>query len=124
MADVVAGEKDCMNKIILAGGSGFLGGELARHFLALGWDVVVLTRKPKFRSAPVSGAATSESRTASDNTSVSHQPCGAVPGDGHAPERSTVREIFWDAKSLGDWAREFEGATAVVNLTGRSVDCR
>jgi len=33
-----------------------------------------------------------------------------------------VRE--WDARSLGDWAREFEGADAVINLAGRSVNCR
>jgi NAD dependent epimerase/dehydratase family enzyme len=32
--------------------------------------------------------------------------------------------VAWDTKSLGDWARELDGATAVVNLTGRSVDCR
>ena len=74
-------------KIILAGGSGFLGGELAKHFKTLDWDVVILTRSPKSRT------------------------------DG-------VREIAWDTKSLGDWARELDGATAVVNLTGRSVDCR
>lgn len=76
-----------MNKIILAGGSGFLGSELAKHFNALGWEVVILTRAPK-------------------------------------PRTDGVREVAWDSKSLGDWAGELEGATAVVNLTGRSVDCR
>lgn len=29
----------------------------------------------------------------------------------------------WDAHSLGDWAQALEGAFAVVNLAGRSVDC-
>jgi len=76
-----------MNKIILAGGSGFLGSELARHFQALGWGVAILTRAPK-------------------------------------PRKDTVREVGWDAESLGDWARELDGAAAVVNLTVRSVDCR
>ena len=33
-----------------------------------------------------------------------------------------VRE--WDARSWGDWAEEFEGADAVINLAGRSVNCR
>lgn len=33
-----------------------------------------------------------------------------------------VRE--WDARSLGDWAGEFEDADAVINLAGRSVNCR
>ena len=74
-------------KIILAGGSGFLGGELAKYFKVLNWEVVVLARSPKSRI------------------------------DG-------VMEVAWDTKSLGDWARELDGATAVVNLTGRSVDCR
>lgn len=76
-----------MNKIILAGGSGFLGGALARHFRAQDWAVIILTRSPKART------------------------------DG-------VREVAWDTKSIGDWAQELDGATAVVNLTGRSVDCR
>jgi uncharacterized protein len=35
-----------------------------------------------------------------------------------------VREIGWDAGTLGDWARELEGALAVINLVGRSVNCR
>ena len=74
-------------KLILAGGSGFLGGELAEHFSARGWEVVVLTRSPKSRT-------------------------------------NSAREVAWDAATIGDWSRELEGATAVVNLTGRSVDCR
>jgi uncharacterized protein (TIGR01777 family) len=74
-------------RIVLAGGSGFLGGELARYFTALGREVVILTRTPRPR-----------------------------------PDR--VLEVAWDTKSLGEWARELDGATAIVNLTGRSVDCR
>jgi len=77
-----------MNKsrIILAGGSGFLGQALAKHFQALGWEVVVLTRSPQANRA--------------------------------------AREVRWDAETLGEWVPELEGAAAVVNLTGRSVDCR
>lgn len=30
----------------------------------------------------------------------------------------------WDAKSLGDWIEELENAEALINLTGRSVNCR
>jgi uncharacterized protein (TIGR01777 family) len=74
-------------RIILAGGSGFLGGELAKHFTALGWEVVLFTRSPKSRT-------------------------------------DSVREVAWDARTLGNWARELDGATAIVNLTGRSVNCR
>lgn len=35
-----------------------------------------------------------------------------------------VREVGWDARTLGDWAREFDGAAAVINLAGRSINCR
>lgn len=30
----------------------------------------------------------------------------------------------WDAKTLGDWAACLDGADVIVNLVGRSVDCR
>ncbi|MBI5774820.1 MAG: TIGR01777 family protein [Verrucomicrobia bacterium] len=75
------------NSIILAGGSGFLGQELARHFTGKGHDVVVLTRQPR-------------------------------------AEGGIARERFWDGRTLGDWAKELDGALAVINLCGRSVDCR
>jgi hypothetical protein len=34
------------------------------------------------------------------------------------------RAVRWDAETLGDWALELEGADAVINLAGRSVNCR
>lgn len=34
------------------------------------------------------------------------------------------RSVFWDGRTLGDWANELEGADAVINLAGRSVNCR
>jgi len=34
------------------------------------------------------------------------------------------RAVTWDGASLGEWAREVDGADVVVNLAGRSVDCR
>ena len=74
-------------KIILAGGSGFLGQALTRHFSALKWEVVVLTRQAK-------------------------------------PRTDGVKEVAWDGERVGAWAQELEGAEAVVNLCGRSVDCR
>ena len=33
------------------------------------------------------------------------------------------RYVAWDARTLGDWRRELDGAAGLVNLTGRSVDC-
>lgn len=32
--------------------------------------------------------------------------------------------VYWDAKNLGSWTASLEGAEAVINLTGKSVDCR
>ena len=32
--------------------------------------------------------------------------------------------VGWDARALGDWADEIDGADAVINLAGRSVNCR
>jgi uncharacterized protein (TIGR01777 family) len=34
------------------------------------------------------------------------------------------RCVLWDGVHAGDWAREVEGAEAVINLAGRSVNCR
>lgn len=33
-------------------------------------------------------------------------------------------EIFWNAKTLGDWKNLLENADVLINLTGKSVDCR
>lgn len=74
-------------RIILAGGSGFLGQVLAVWFLGRDWEVFVLTRHPRGR------------------------PDGA-------------RELGWDGETLGEWTRTLDGAAVVINLAGRSVDCR
>ncbi len=34
------------------------------------------------------------------------------------------REVHWDGESLGPWVREVDGSDLVVNLAGRSVNCR
>lgn len=34
------------------------------------------------------------------------------------------RVIGWDGESVGDWASEIDGAEVVINLAGRSVNCR
>lgn len=34
------------------------------------------------------------------------------------------RTVAWDGQTLGPWADELDGADAVLNLAGRSVDCR
>ena len=40
------------------------------------------------------------------------------------PRTAPWRNVFWDAETHGDWAAEFERADAVINLAGRSVNCR
>ncbi len=73
------------NKVVLAGGSGFLGQALARSLAADGWEVVVLSRDLR----------------------------AAAP----------FREVLWNGETGGAWAAELEGAAAVVNLAGRSINC-
>ena len=35
-----------------------------------------------------------------------------------------TRVVPWDGQSLGEWVKELENATALINLVGRSVNCR
>jgi uncharacterized protein (TIGR01777 family) len=37
---------------------------------------------------------------------------------------SEARVVSWDGRTLGPWVQELDGADAVVNLAGRSVNCR
>lgn len=74
-------------RIVLAGGSGFLGRALADEFARAGYEVIVLTRRLR-------------------------------------PGPSSARQVLWDGRSVGAWARELEGAEAVFNLAGRNVECR
>ncbi len=55
----------------------------------------------------------------------------AFHGDGHEvvvlsrnPTVALWRVVAWDARTLGDWAGEVEGTDVVVNLAGRTVNCR
>jgi uncharacterized protein len=40
------------------------------------------------------------------------------------PRGAPWREVAWDAKSLGCWASDVDGSDVVINLAGRSVNCR
>ena len=33
-------------------------------------------------------------------------------------------DVFWNGRDLGNWANELETAEILINLTGKSVDCR
>jgi uncharacterized protein (TIGR01777 family) len=70
-------------RIILAGGSGFIGQSLTPFLLARDYEIVVLTR-----------------------------------------EASHDRFVQWNGHSLRNWAQCLDGAFALVNLTGKSINCR
>jgi uncharacterized protein len=40
------------------------------------------------------------------------------------PATAVWRMVEWDGQTLGAWAAELEGADVVINLAGRSVNCR
>jgi len=71
-------------KIVIAGGTGFLGRPLTKRLVAEGHDVAILSRNP-----------------------VAEGPS---------------RAIAWSPDgSAGGWAKEIDGADAVVNLAGESI---
>lgn len=39
-------------------------------------------------------------------------------------QNPNVRMVQWDGRTAGAWAAELDGAAVVINLAGRSVDCR
>lgn len=40
------------------------------------------------------------------------------------PDAAPWRTVEWNGETVGDWARKVDGADVVINLAGRSVDCR
>ena len=72
-----------MKTLVIAGGTGFLGQLLEHHFLAQGYRVILLSRRPR--------------------------------ADHH---------VAWDGKTLGPWTDALEDANVLINLCGKSVDCR
>src|SRR5919198_350380 len=37
---------------------------------------------------------------------------------------SDARTVHWDGRTVGPWASEIDGSDVVINLAGRSVNCR
>ncbi len=94
------------SRIILAGGRGFIGRTISRHLLAQGHDVMVLTRESGGSGwPPISHAS-------STNSFSANRPPGHY------------RTVAWNGRSMGDWWQELDGAAGVVNLAGRSINCR
>lgn len=71
--------------VVIAGGTGFLGLNLARFLRPAGYRVTLVSR--------------------------------------HAPTDPAWDHARWDGHSLGPWVEVLEGASGLVNLAGRSVDC-
>jgi len=46
------------------------------------------------------------------------------PDAAGAARAAGARVVAWDGRSPGAWCREIDGADAVINLAGRTVDCR
>lgn len=74
-------------KIVIPGGSGYLGRALTAYFVACGDRVVVLSRSA-------------------------------------GEERDGVKTVAWDGRTLGPWTAELDDADVVINMAGRSVNCR
>ena len=86
-------------KIILAGGTGFMGQEMTKYF---GREnrIIILTRQ------------VSEKTNRNDYNSLS------------AKDLENVTYIKWDGKIAGNWANEMNEADLIINLAGKSVNCR
>jgi uncharacterized protein len=43
---------------------------------------------------------------------------------GKSEIKNQIKYVNWDAKSIAGWEKELENADVLINLTGKSVDCR
>ncbi len=82
-------------KIVIAGGSGFIGQHMAARWAGVN-EVFVLTRDNK-----------------EHNNSY-----------GKRGTRSAAIMIHWDGEHAGDWTKVLDGCDLLINMAGRSVNCR
>jgi uncharacterized protein (TIGR01777 family) len=96
-------------KIILAGGTGFIGQEMTKYFGKENM-ITILTRQVK-----------NEKTNRNDYDSLS------------TTDLKNVRYVKWDARPEGpvgrgktacEWATELNDADLIINLAGKSVNCR
>ncbi len=54
--------------------------------------------------------------------------CRSLAAEGHTvvvlSRSGHGQTVAWDGQTLGPWARELDGADVVINLAGRTVNCR
>ena len=43
---------------------------------------------------------------------------------GKSEIKNSIKYVHWNSKTLTGWETELENATALINLAGKSVDCR
>lgn len=87
-------------KIIIAGGSGFIGEEMIRYFGKTN-KLIILTRNAKV-----------------SNNNRNHY-SGLTEAD-----LTNTKFVEWNGKTVGDWKEELNNADLVINLAGKSVNCR
>jgi hypothetical protein len=88
-------------KIVIAGGSGFIGNQLAAWFGSTN-QVFILTRNVQHTTNNAFGSFTLT-----------------------ADAQPNVHFIPWDARSVTkEWLHVLDGCDMVINLTGKSVNCR
>lgn len=87
-------------KIVIAGGSGFIGQEICNYFGADN-EIVILGRQTNETSGNAFGAN-------NINKKVS----------------KNIRYVKWDGRTIDGWSHEINGAELVINLAGKSVNCR
>ena len=87
-------------KIIIAGGMGFIGQEITRYFGAEN-EIVILSRGLQH-----------------EKTNAFGHP---VIGGNEYPR---LQYVQWDGATLGDWTKELEAADVIINLAGKTVNCR
>ena len=86
--------------IILAGGSGFIGQEMTKYFGKEN-NLIILTRQVK-----------NERTNRNNYTSLTDE------------DLENTRFAKWDGKTVADWANELNKADIIINLAGKSVNCR
>lgn len=91
---------------------------LAEYLGGKGYDIVVLSRSA--RNDLAVGNSEQERQTEWPQKETKH-----TKGTGELQiTDSKLQIVQWDGRTLGEWTKEIDGAFAVINLTGRSVNCR